>query len=108
MPRDGSIRLSDVETPFLDVVCAPCGRRGRYAVARLMAKHGDARLTDLLTILARSASTTGARPVRGAGRAIGSGPLWRYEHVRGAGAARMRRRCRRDFLRPGRFPADQA
>jgi hypothetical protein len=35
MPRDGSIRLSDVETPFLDVVCAPCGRRGRYAVARL-------------------------------------------------------------------------
>jgi hypothetical protein len=35
MPRDGSIRLSDVETPFLDAVCAPCGRRGRYAVARL-------------------------------------------------------------------------
>jgi len=52
MPRDGSIRLSDVETPFLDVVCAPCGRRGRYAVARLMAKHGNARLTNLLLDLA--------------------------------------------------------
>ena len=36
--RDGSNRLSDVETPFLDVVCVPCGR-GRYAVVRLMAKQ---------------------------------------------------------------------
>ena len=53
MPRDGSVTLSDVDAPFLNVVCAPCGRRGRYAVAGLMAKHGDAKLTDLLLDLAQ-------------------------------------------------------
>jgi hypothetical protein len=30
----------------------PCARRGRYAVARLIEKHGDVRLTDLLQTLA--------------------------------------------------------
>jgi hypothetical protein len=34
MPRDGSVTLSDLEGPFLRIVCEPCGRRGRYAVAR--------------------------------------------------------------------------
>jgi hypothetical protein len=29
----------------------PCGRRGRYAVARLIAKGGDAKLTELLPAL---------------------------------------------------------
>lgn len=29
------------------------GRRGRYAVARLMAEHGDARLANLLLDLAQ-------------------------------------------------------
>ena len=32
----------------LSIVCEPCGRRGRYSVAKLMAEHGDAKLTDLL------------------------------------------------------------
>ena len=48
MPREGAIVLSDLRTPFLQVVCEPCGRRGRYVVARLLAERGDARLTDLL------------------------------------------------------------
>jgi hypothetical protein len=36
----------------LSIVCEPCGRRGRYSVAKLMAEHGDAKLTDLLLALA--------------------------------------------------------
>jgi hypothetical protein len=61
MPRDGSLTLSDVRGPSLTIVCEPCGRRGRYNVAKLMAEHGDAKLTDLLVTLvdcqrARSAS----------------------------------------------------
>jgi hypothetical protein len=52
MPRGGSLILSDVRGPTLAIVCEPCGRRGRYNVARLMAEHGDARLTDLLATLA--------------------------------------------------------
>jgi hypothetical protein len=51
MPRDGSLTLSDVRSPTLSIVCAPCGRQGRYRVAWLMDKHGDAKLTDLLPIL---------------------------------------------------------
>jgi hypothetical protein len=51
MPRDGSIILSDVHEPTLSIVCAPCGRRGRYSVAKLMEQHGDAKLTDLLARL---------------------------------------------------------
>jgi hypothetical protein len=53
VPRDGSLTLSDVRAPTLAIVCAPCGRRGRYAVERLMEQHGsDAKLTDLLVTLA--------------------------------------------------------
>jgi hypothetical protein len=44
--------LSDVRRPNLSIVCAPCGRRGQYDVARLMERHGDAKLTNLLAILA--------------------------------------------------------
>jgi hypothetical protein len=29
-----------------------CARRGRYSVAKLMAEHGNAKLTDLLLTLA--------------------------------------------------------
>ena len=47
MPRD-AIVLSDLKAPDLHFVCKSYGRRGRYAVARLMAEHGDAKLTDLL------------------------------------------------------------
>jgi hypothetical protein len=52
MPRDGSLVLSDVRAPTLTIVCEPCGRRGQYNVERLMAEHGDARLTELLQMLA--------------------------------------------------------
>jgi hypothetical protein len=52
MPRDGALTLSDVRGPTLSIVCALCGRRGRYSVAKLMEEHGDAKLTDLLQTLA--------------------------------------------------------
>ena len=52
MPRAGSLILSDVRAPMLTIVCEPCGRRGQYNVERLMAEHGDAKPTDLLTTLA--------------------------------------------------------
>jgi hypothetical protein len=53
MPRDGSLILSDVRSPTLSIVCVPCGRRGRYAVERLIAKlGGDVRLPELLTTVA--------------------------------------------------------
>jgi hypothetical protein len=52
MPRDGSLVLSDVRAPTLAIVCEPCGRRGQYNVERLMAEHGDAKLTVLLPALA--------------------------------------------------------
>jgi hypothetical protein len=52
MPRDGALTLSDVREPALSIVCEPCGRRGRYSVAKLMEQHGDAKLTDLLLTLA--------------------------------------------------------
>jgi hypothetical protein len=52
MPRDGSLILSDVRSPMLAIVCEPCGRRGRWSVAKLMKEHGDAKLTDLLQTLA--------------------------------------------------------
>jgi hypothetical protein len=52
MPRDGALVLSDLRQPTLSIVCEPCGRRGRYSVAKLMEQHGDAKLTDLLLTLA--------------------------------------------------------
>jgi hypothetical protein len=51
MPRHGSLILSDLREPTLTIVCAQCGRRGRYNVARLMERHGDAKLTELLWTL---------------------------------------------------------
>ena len=52
MPRDRPLTPSDVRGPTLGIVCEPCGRRGRLSVAKLMAEHGDAKLTDLLQTLA--------------------------------------------------------
>ena len=60
MPRDGAVTLSDLQAPFLHLVCDPCGRRGRYAVSRLVAERGDAKLTDLLPALANCSRTTNA------------------------------------------------
>jgi hypothetical protein len=51
MPRDGSRTLSDLEKERLAIVCEKCGRRGSYAVARLISAHGDMRLTDLIFML---------------------------------------------------------
>ena len=71
MPRDGAVVLSGLRSPALSIVCEPCGRRGTYNVARLVEQHGDAKLTDLLHILADSrrraqlASMTGARRCSG-------------------------------------------
>ncbi len=48
----GALTLSDVRAQTLSIVCGPCTRRGRYAVARLLEEHGDAKLTDLLVTLA--------------------------------------------------------
>jgi hypothetical protein len=47
MPKD-AFTLSDVREPTLTIVCQPCGRRGRYSVERLIAKHGDAKILYLL------------------------------------------------------------
>jgi hypothetical protein len=46
MPRDGAITLTDIQAPFLHLVCGPCGRRGRYAVARLIAERGAGQLRE--------------------------------------------------------------
>lgn len=51
MPRSGAITLSDVVEASLTIVCEPCKRRGSYGVRRLMTKHGDAGLPDLLNLL---------------------------------------------------------
>ena len=40
MPRDGALALSDVLSPTLSIVCERCGRRGRYALERLIGQHG--------------------------------------------------------------------
>ena len=64
MPRGGAVTLSDVREPALVIVCEPCERppsrwNGSW-------RSRDAKLTDLLTILAdcpkaRSMSVHGAR-----------------------------------------------
>jgi hypothetical protein len=51
MPRSGSVVLSDLIGPMLTLRCAACDRRGIYNVAKLQAKHGDAKLTDLRDFL---------------------------------------------------------
>jgi hypothetical protein len=48
MPR------ADMKSPYVVVVNAPCGRRGRFAVARLIPKYGDTPMPDLLPQLAKS------------------------------------------------------
>jgi hypothetical protein len=50
--RENAHTLSDFHTDTLSIECEPCGRRGRYNVARLMEKYGDAKLPELLYVLA--------------------------------------------------------
>ena len=47
-----TVSSATFESPRLSIVCEPCGRRGTCSVARLMERHGDAKLTDLLRTLA--------------------------------------------------------
>jgi hypothetical protein len=48
MPRDGAIIFGDL-LGKLEVACEKCGRKGRYAVARLIEQRGrDAKVIDLL------------------------------------------------------------
>jgi hypothetical protein len=49
--RDHAHTLSDFRVPTLSIECEPCGRRGRYNVAKLMEKYG-AKLPELRHILA--------------------------------------------------------
>jgi hypothetical protein len=61
------VTLSDFLVPTLSIECEPCGRRGRYNVARLMEQYGDAKLPELRISSriarrrARRASMTAAR-----------------------------------------------
>ena len=50
--RENAHTLSDFRVPTLSIECEPCGRRGRYNIARLMEKYGDAKLPDLRHVLA--------------------------------------------------------
>ena len=65
--RDHAHTLSDFRVPTLSIECEPCGRFGRYTIARLMEKYGDARLTELLYILAYcpKARVQHPRPLQG-------------------------------------------
>jgi hypothetical protein len=51
--RENAHTLSDFRVSTLSIECEPCGRRGRYNVARLMEKYGDAKLPELLQALAQ-------------------------------------------------------
>jgi len=57
MPRNSALTPSDLSGKYLHIVCEPCAKRGRYAVERLIAEHGDVKLTDLLTALASCPKT---------------------------------------------------
>jgi hypothetical protein len=50
--RDHAHTLSDFLVPTLSIECEPCGRRGRYNVAKLIEKYGDMKLPELRHVLA--------------------------------------------------------
>jgi hypothetical protein len=51
-PRRDYLTLADLHTETLSIECEPCGRRGRYNVARLIEKYGDMKLPDIRHVLA--------------------------------------------------------
>ena len=53
--------LSDVREPTLTIICEPCGRRGRYNVDRLIAKHGNAKILYLLAELTSCPKTESSK-----------------------------------------------
>jgi hypothetical protein len=60
MAKD-AFTLSDVREPTLTIVCEPCGRRGRYNVDRLIAKHGNAKILYLLAELTNCPKTESSK-----------------------------------------------
>ena len=50
--RENAHTLSDFRIPSLSIECEPCGRHGRYNVAKLIEQYGDAKLPELLHVLA--------------------------------------------------------
>jgi hypothetical protein len=50
--RDHAHTLSDFRTPTLSIECQPCARFGRYSIAKLIKQYGDAKLPELLYVLA--------------------------------------------------------
>ena len=62
--RDHAHTLSDFRVPTLSIECEPCGRRGRYNVAKLFEKYGDMKLPKLLYVLAAAARIYDRCPVR--------------------------------------------
>jgi hypothetical protein len=50
--RENAHTPSDFRAPTLSIECELCGRFGRYNIARLMEQYGDAKLPELLYVLA--------------------------------------------------------
>jgi len=61
--RDHAHTLSDFRVPTLSIECEPCGRRGRYNIARLMEQHGDGFMT-LMAVLLERKRQSGQLPAR--------------------------------------------
>ena len=59
--RENAHTLSDFRVPTLSIECEPCGRRGRYNVAKLISKYGDAS-SALATALIPVAPMNSAAP----------------------------------------------
>jgi hypothetical protein len=70
MPREGAVTLSHLLAPTLTLDCGPCGRKGVYSVARLQAKHGDARLTNLRAFLTADCQNRVKRSIHAQRRAV--------------------------------------
>jgi len=54
MPKDGAMTLRDAEAKGtrLEITCERCDRRGSYAIAGLVRRHGwAAKLPDVLAVL---------------------------------------------------------
>jgi hypothetical protein len=65
---DHAHTLSDFRVATLSMECEPCGRHGRYNIAKPMEQYGDAKLPELLYILAacpKARSTNVAKAVYG-------------------------------------------
>jgi hypothetical protein len=59
--RENAHTLPDFRVPTLSIECEPCGRRGRYNIARLMEKYGDMKLPELRHVLANCPKAKSAR-----------------------------------------------